>query len=230
MESSIGCISNCKKSYFSSRTRANRISTPFKLFRNPSTGKNVIMKPDTSENNSLLSADLSGRKIAVLLGAGFEDAELTDPVRTLKQAGASVTLVGMNDADKEGVAGKHGTIVKADAAIDEVGADDFDALVIPGGKGPTLLRQDERILDFTREIDRQHKPLAAICHGPQVLASAGLLEGRTATSFFTVGPEVKKAGAKFVNKPVVVDGNLITSRMPRDIPAFTDALIAALKK
>ncbi|MDO8735722.1 MAG: type 1 glutamine amidotransferase domain-containing protein, partial [Thermoleophilia bacterium] len=167
---------------------------------------------------------------AVLLASGFEDAELTDPVESLRQAGGAVTLIGMNGEDKSGVTGKRGTIVNADATIDEVSPEDFDALVIPGGRGPALLRLDERVLDFTREIDKEHKPLAAICHGPQVLVSAGLLAGRTATSFYTVSPEVKKAGARFVNRAVVVDGNLITSRMPGDIPAFTEAVISALKK
>ena len=174
--------------------------------------------------------DLSGKKVAVLFATGFEDSELTEPVAALRKAGAAVTLIGMNEADRTGVVGKHGTRVNADATIDEVRPEDFDALVIPGGRGPALLRKDERVLDFTRRFDAGGKPLAAICHGPQVLASAGLLQGRTATSFFTVGPEVKKAGAKYVNKPVVIDGNLITSRMPRDIPAFIEALMAALSK
>ncbi|MBI5871387.1 MAG: type 1 glutamine amidotransferase [Actinobacteria bacterium] len=173
---------------------------------------------------------ISGKKVAVVFATGFEDSELTEPVASLRQAGATVTLVGMNEADKAGITGKHGTRVNADATIDEVRAEDFDALMIPGGRGPALLREDERVLEFTREFDAGGKPLAAICHGPQVLASAGLLKGRTATSFFTVGPEVKKAGARFVNRPVVVDGNLITSRMPRDIPAFTEAIMAALRK
>lgn len=178
---------------------------------------------------SNMETNKTHKSVAVLLATGFEDSELTDPVAALREAGATVTLIGMSISDKEGVKGKRGTLINADATIDEVKADDFDALLIPGGKGPALLRRDERILDFTREIERQHKPLAAICHGPQVLASAGLLEGRTATSFFTVGPEIKKAGARFVNRPVVIDGNLITSRMPRDIPAFIDALLAALR-
>ncbi|MHB9112786.1 MAG: type 1 glutamine amidotransferase domain-containing protein [Thermoleophilia bacterium] len=177
-----------------------------------------------------IKSDISDRKVAVLFATGFEDSELTEPVDALRQAGATVTLVGMNDADKTGVIGKHGTRVDADATIDEVRAKDFDALVIPGGRGPALLRKNERVLDFTREFDAGGKPLAAICHGPQVLASAGILQGRTATSFFTVGPEVKKAGARYVNKPVVVDGNLITSRMPRDIPAFIDAMMSALSE
>jgi len=178
--------------------------------------------------NATGETDLQQRKVAVFLAAGFEDAELTEPVKALRDAGAAVTLIGMNQEDKRGVSGKHGTVVAADVTIDEVSAEDFDALVIPGGRGPALLRQDERILEFTRQIDRDRKPLAAICHGPQVLASAGLLEGRNATSFFTVGREVKKAGARFANKPVVVDGNLITSRMPRDIPVFIDAIFTAL--
>ncbi len=173
--------------------------------------------------------NLSGKKVAVLLATGFEDLELTEPVKALETAGASVTLVGMNREDKRGVIGKHGTIARADAAIDDVKAEDFDALVIPGGRGPAKLREDQRILDFTREIDQAHKPLAAICHGPQVLASADLLKGKTATSYFTVSREVKKAGANYVSRPVVVDGNLITSRMPRDIPVFIDAILEALQ-
>ena len=172
--------------------------------------------------------DLSGRKVALFLAAGFEDSELTEPADALKNAGAEVTIIGMVPEDKLGVSGKHGTTVKADATIDEVAAANFDALVIPGGKGPGLLRQNRRILEFTRAIDREQKPLAAICHGPQVLASANLLEGRTVTGFFTVSRELKKAGAGYRNEPVVVDGNLITSRMPKDLPAFIDALFSAL--
>ncbi|MHB8792041.1 MAG: type 1 glutamine amidotransferase domain-containing protein [Thermoleophilia bacterium] len=181
-------------------------------------------------NEAKIEPDIAGRKVAVLFATGFEDSELTEPVDALRKAGVIVTLIGMNEADKSGVVGKHGTRVDAEATIEEVKAEGFDALMIPGGRGPALLRQDERVLDFTREFDAAGKPLAAICHGPQVLASAGLLQGRTATSFFTVGPEVKKAGARYVNKPVVVDGNLITSRMPRDIPAFIDEMMNALSK
>ncbi len=174
--------------------------------------------------------DFSTKRVAVFLGPGFEDSELTEPVAALRDAGVNVTIIGMNAEDKQGVSGKHGTIVKADATIAEVSSADFDMLVIPGGRGPATLRQDPRILEFTREIDRDHKPLAAICHGPQVLASADLLRGRTATSFFTVSGEVKRAGANYVNKQVVIDDNLITSRMPRDIPAFIEAIFTALGK
>lgn len=165
------------------------------------------------------------KRAAVFLAAGFEDSELVEPVAGLRQAGVDITLVGMAVEDKQGVTGKKGTVVKADAIIAEVDPEDFDLLVIPGGKGPAKLRKNDAILDFTRAFDAAGKPIAAICHGPQVLASAGLLHGRTATSFFTVAPEVKKAGATFVNKPVVIDGNLITSRRPGDIPRFIDATL-----
>lgn len=173
--------------------------------------------------------DLTDKKVAVFLAKGYEDAELTEPVAALRKAGVRVTLIGLNPEDKKGVTGKHGTTTAADATIVEVDAADFDALVIPGGRSPGLLRQDKRILDFTREIDQEGKPLAAICHGPQVLASADLLRGRKATSFFTVRNEVRKAGGLYANKPVVIDNNLITSRMPRDIPAFIDAIFTALE-
>lgn len=172
---------------------------------------------------------LKGLKIAVFIASGFEDAELSEPVAALRDAGAGVTLIGLSETDKQGVKGKHGTVIEADATIDAVQSEDFDALVIPGGKAPSHLRRNERILEFTRKINEENKMLAAICHGPQVLASAGLLKDRNATSFFTVAPEVKKAGAHFANRPVVIDGNLITSRMPRDIPAFIDAIFKALE-
>ena len=172
---------------------------------------------------------IKDKKIAVFIAAGFEDAELTKPVAALRDAGAKVTLIGLSESDRTGVKGKHGTVVNADATIETAAPGNFDALVIPGGKAPSHLRRNERILEFTRKIDTEHKTLAAICHGPQVLASADLLEGRNATSFFTVAPEVKRAGARFANRPVVIDGNLITSRMPRDIPAFIDAIFEALE-
>ncbi|MHB0915899.1 MAG: type 1 glutamine amidotransferase domain-containing protein [Thermoleophilia bacterium] len=165
---------------------------------------------------------------AVFLAAGFEDSELVEPVAALRQAGVQVTLVGMAEEDRQGVTGKKGTVVKADVLVGEVEPEAFDLLVIPGGKGPARLRRNDAILDFTRAFDAGGKPIAAICHGPQVLASAGLLTGRTATSYFTVAREIKKAGGTFVNKPVVVDGNLITSRQPRDIPVFIETMLKSI--
>ena len=173
---------------------------------------------------------MSDKKVAVLVAPGFEDAELTDPVKTLKEAGVQVILIGLAQDDKKGVRGKRGTVVPVDATIDEVTYDGFDAVVIPGGKAPAHLRRDGRVLDFVRGFDRARKPIAAICHGPQVLVSADLLKGRQATSFFTVSREVRKAGAEYVNRAVVRDGNLITSRSPRDIPQFSSAILKALEE
>ena len=171
---------------------------------------------------------ISDKKVAVLLASGFEDHELNDPVNALREAGAGITLIGLSEEDKKGVKGKHGTVVKADTTIEKVNHADFDLLVIPGGKGPVRLRRDERVLDFVRNFDREGKPIAAICHGPQVLVSAGILKDRTATSYFSVIPEVRGAGAHFVSRSVVVDGNLITSRAVKDIPDFIDAIFDAL--
>lgn len=172
--------------------------------------------------------DRGKAKIAMIAANGFEDSELVKPLEAIREAGVSVTLIGLTDADKQGIKGKHGTVVKPDAAIDEVEADNFDAVVIPGGRSPAKLRKDRRMLDFVRAIDLAKKPVAAICHGPQVLASAGLLEGRTATSYHSVRKEVLEAGGTFLDQPVVVDGNLITSRKPADIPDFVQAFLASL--
>jgi protease I len=170
----------------------------------------------------------SKARIAMIAANGFEDSELVKPLQAIREAGFKVTLIGLSEEDKRGIKGKHGTVVELDATIDEVNADDFDAIVIPGGRSPAHLRHDQRILDFVRAIDAAEKPVAAICHGPQVLASAGLLMGRTATSYHSVRQEVLEAGAEFLDQPVVVDGNLITSRKPADIPDFVQAFLASL--
>lgn len=172
---------------------------------------------------------LKDKRVAVLAATGFEDQELVRPVEALRDSGAAVTLIGLTAADKKGIKGKKGTIVPADKVIDEVDQSDFDLLVIPGGKAPSRLRENGKVLDLVRDFDREGKTIAAICHGPQVLASADILKGRTATSYFTVAREVKKAGGDFVNKAVVVDGNLITSRQPGDIPRFIDAILSRLR-
>lgn len=173
---------------------------------------------------------LRGKKIAVLAAPGYEDSELTEPVAALSDAGAEVILIGLSAGDRQGIRGKHGTVVMADATIVDADASGFDALVIPGGKSPAHLRRDGRVLDFVRGFDNAGKPIAAICHGPQVLASAGLLRGRQATSYYKVRDEVIGAGGKYIDAPVVEDGNLITSRKPGDIPQFNAALIGRLEE
>lgn len=172
---------------------------------------------------------LTGKKVAVIFANGFEDHELKEPVEAIRDEGGEAVLIGLSGDDKDGVEGKHGTVVRADATIDEVDSGGYDMLLVPGGRGPARLRQDERVLELVRQFDQEGKPIAAICHGPEVLVSAGVLKGHTATSYFAVGDEVKRAGANFVNKPLVVDGNLITSRQVQDIPQFIGAIFNALE-
>lgn len=172
---------------------------------------------------------LSNKRAAVLVAPGFEDSELKEPTQVLKDTGVKVTIIGLIQDHKKGIKGKRGTVVAVDATIDEVNYADFDLLLIPGGKSPAQLRRDQRVLKFVRDFNNEHKPIAAICHGPQVLISAGVLKDKMATSFFTVSRELKESGAKYVSRPVVRDGNLITSRDPRDIPYFTRAILDALE-
>jgi protease I len=172
---------------------------------------------------------LSGTRVAALAAPGFEDAELTEPVSALAYAGSDVTVVALSEEDKRGLRGKRGTVVTADATIDEVEEGRFDALVIPGGKSPAHLRRDRRVLGLVQAFMDKGKLVAAICHGPQVLASAGVLGGRTATGYRSVRKEVEAAGARFLDQPVVADGNLITSRRPGDIPRFINAIVAYLE-
>jgi protease I len=170
------------------------------------------------------SAALAGRRIALLVEQEFEDSELTGPLEALRAAGATVVLVGPTaNADYTGK--KLGTIVTSDLAAGSAKTSDFDALVIPGGHAPDKMRMRHAMVDFTRDMMHAGKPVAAICHGPQVLISANALRGRTLTCWPSIAIDVKNAGGMYVDKPVVEDGNLITSRKPDDIPQFNDAII-----
>src|SRR2546425_8013110 len=169
-------------------------------------------------------AVLSGKRVALLVEEGFEDRELTGPLDALRDAGATVTLVGAT-ANTE-YRGKRGhAVVTSDLAAGSARMNDFDALVIPGGHAPDKMRMRHAMVDFTREMMDAGKPVAAICHGPQVLISANALRGRTLTCWPSIAVDVKNAGGMYVDKPVVEDGNLITSRKPDDIPMFNDAII-----
>lgn len=172
---------------------------------------------------------VSGKKVAILAAPGFEDSELVEPVKALNSKGVQTVIIGIAEDDKRKIRGKRGATVTANVTVDETDAEGFDALLIPGGKSPAHLRKDERALDFVRDFHRAGKPIAAICHGPQVLASADLLKGRKATSYVTVWREIKRAGGEYRNQPVVVDGNIITSRKPGDIPLFVQAVFDSLK-
>ena len=170
------------------------------------------------------SAALAGRRIALLVEQEFEDSELTGPLEALRAAGATVVLIGPT-AHSEYTGKKLGTVVASDIAAGSAKTSDFDALVIPGGHAPDKMRMRHAMVDFTREMMEAGKPVAAICHGPQVLISANTLRGRTLTCWPSIAIDVKNAGGMYVDKPVVEDGNLITSRKPDDIPAFNDAII-----
>jgi protease I len=173
------------------------------------------------------SAVLAGKRIALLVEQDFEDSELTGPRDALRSAGATVIVVGPT-AGSEFKGKKLGTVVVSELAAGSASMRDFDALVIPGGYAPDKMRMRHAMVDLTREAMDARKPVAAICHGPQLLISAGALRGRTLTCWPSIAIDVKNAGGLYVDKPVVEDGNLITSRKPDDIPAFNDAIIRAL--
>lgn len=166
-------------------------------------------------------------KVAVVVTDLVEDVEFVDPVDALRQAGHDVTIIGF---DKTPVTGKHGTKITIDEVIADVNPEDFDALYIPGGFSPDQLRADDRFVAFTKHFLMTNKHLAALCHGPQLMIQTGLVQGRTMTAYLTVQPDLYYAGARVEDQPVVVDGNLITSREPKDIPAFNKAFLAALAK
>jgi protease I len=170
--------------------------------------------------------NLSGKRVAVLVEDHYQDLELWYPLLRLKGAGAKVQVVGTGSATT--YKGKHGYPVDADVAADEVRAQDVDAVIIPGGYAPDRLRRYPAVLKLVRDAFEAGRIVAAICHAGWVLVSAGILKGREVTSFSAIKDDLVNAGATWVDKEVVLDGNLITSRQPLDLPAFSDAIIAAL--
>jgi protease I len=172
---------------------------------------------------------LAGRTIAMLVEEEFEDRELVGPLDALRAAGATVTIVGPTARTE--YRGKRGSaVVTADMAAGAARIADFDALVIPGGHAPDRMRMRHAMVDLARDAMQAGKPVAAICHGPQVLISANVLRGRTLTCWPSIAIDVKNAGGLYVDKPVVEDGNLITSRKPDDVPQFSEAIIRALER
>jgi protease I len=173
-----------------------------------------------------MSQELAGKKIAIFAEDLYEDMELWYPYYRLLEAGADVKIVGSGRA--ESFKSKHGYPVVPDVAIDAVRAADFDAVIIPGGYSPDQMRRKPSMVAFVRDMDQAGKPVAAICHAGWMLISAGIIKGRRATSFFSIKDDMVAAGARFVDEAVVVDGNLITSRSPKDLPQFVPAIIDAL--
>jgi protease I len=170
---------------------------------------------------------LKGKKVAILAADMFERVELEEPRKALEDAGAETEILSIHDGEIQGF--DHfdpASTVKVDKTVEEVSPDDYDALLIPGGVGnPDQLRGDENAVAFVRDFDAAGKPLAVICHGPWMLVESGVARGKTLTSWPTLETDIRNAGGEWVDKEVCVDGNLVTSRKPDDIPAFNEKMV-----
>jgi len=170
---------------------------------------------------------LKGKKVAILAADMFERVELEEPRKALEEAGAMTEVVSIHDGEIQGFdhfdpANK----IKVDKTVEEVSPDDYDALLIPGGVGnPDQLRGDENAVDFVRDFAAAQKPMAVICHGPWMLVESGVVRGRRVTSWPTLQTDIRNAGGEWVDEEVVVDGNIVTSRKPDDIPAFNREML-----
>ena len=166
---------------------------------------------------------ISDARILIIATDGFEDSELLEPRKRLLDAGAEVILASPGT---EQIKGEHGATITPDKALAEVSEADFDGLVIPGGvKNPDKLRTDDDAVDLVRDFADAGKPIGAICHGPWLLVEADVVDGIRATSWPSVRTDLSNAGADVVDEEAVTDGNIVTSRKPDDIPAFTQAFI-----
>lgn len=190
---------------------------------------------------------LRGRRIAIIVANEFEDVELLYPFVRLSEEGAEVIIIPVRAGHhprpafpEKPVTGRYGTPIPLEVFregeryvvrnLEQVDPDEIDALVIPGGYSPDALRTRREVVEFVRRLHEKGKVIAAICHGPQVLISAGIVKGRRVTAYRAVRDDLVNAGAIFVDEPVVVDGNIITARVPDDLPEFCRAIIEALEK
>jgi protease I len=172
-------------------------------------------------------SQLRGKRVAVIATDGFEESELAEPVKALREAGATVEIIsekreaiqGFKHHDK---AGK----VSVDVTLDEASPQVYDALHLPGGAlNADAMRTNSKAQQFIRAMHADHKPMSAICHAPWLLVSAGLVKGRTLTSWPTIADDIRNAGGEWVDREVVVDGSLVTSRGPKDLPAFNREMV-----
>jgi protease I len=174
-----------------------------------------------------MPGELNGKRVAILVEDQYQMHEFWYPYYRLQEAGAEVKVVGTARASSFT---SHDYTVKADLSSTEARVGDFDAVVIPGGYAPDLMRRDAQLVAFVRDMDSARKPVAAICHAGWMLVSAKVVKGRRATCFYSVRDDLEAAGALWSDEAVVVDGNLITSRVPADLPEFCKAVIAALSR
>jgi protease I len=187
----------------------------------------LIMSGPCKSIRRKMMSDLNGFRVAVLATDGFEESELTVPVRALKGAGAQVSIISLKPGEIQGVRHAEKSLrVKVDRAINDVRPDEFDAVQLPGGAlNADAMRMVPQVQSFLRAMQEAGKPFAAICHAPWELISAGIARGRKLTSYHTIQDDVRNAGASWLDQEVVVDDNWVTSRQPSDLPAFNKAMI-----
>ncbi|MFP8966952.1 type 1 glutamine amidotransferase domain-containing protein [Pokkaliibacter sp. CJK22405] len=175
---------------------------------------------------------LNRKKIAVLVTDGFEQIELTSPIKALKEAGATVDIISPKKGQVKGWKfTEWGDSFAVDKALSEANAKDYDGLVLPGGViNPDSLRTEAKAITFTQSFFSDGKPIAAICHGPQLLIETGALQGRTLTSFQSLKTDLKNAGARWEDREVVTDKGLVTSRTPEDLPAFNRKMVEEFRE
>lgn len=175
---------------------------------------------------------ISGKRVAFLVTDGFEQTELTRPIEAVREAGGVAEIISLSSDDIQGMNhAEKGDTFTVDHKVSDVKAEDYDALVLPGGvQNPDTLRMDSGAVQFVRDFFTQHKPVAAICHGPWLLVEANVVEDREITSFPSIKTDILNAGGRWVDEEVVNDAGMITSRNPDDLPAFCDALLDAVSE
>lgn len=179
----------------------------------------------------MASRNLDGMRVAILVDTDFEQVELTEPRKALEEAGASCRIVSARDEITGLAHDEKKDTFKVDIPLERARAEEFDALLVPGGAlNADRLRMIPKAQEFIRKIDQQGKPMAVICHAPWLLVSAGLAKGRRLTSYYTIQDDMRNAGAKWEDREVIVDGNLVSSRQPSDIPAFNREMIGLIVK
>ena len=179
-----------------------------------------------------MASELKGKKIAILATDGFEQAELTEPRKALDEAGAQTVVIAPKEGEIKGWNSKDwGDTVKVDKTLENANPNEYDALVLPGGvMNPDRLRMDPAAVNFVKKFVETGRTTAAICHGPWTLLEAGVLRGKTVTSWPSLKTDLKNAGANWVDQEVVTDGQFIFSRKPDDIPAFSRAIIESVSR
>jgi protease I len=176
--------------------------------------------------------NLEGKKVGILTESGFEEVELTSPKKALEQAGATVHIISPQKEKVKAWDHDHWSIeLPVDVNISQADPDNYDALMIPGGViNPDKMRLNKDCVEFARAFLEEHKPVGAICHGPQLLIETGMINGRTMTSYYSIKTDLENAGVNWEDKEVIVDNGLVTSRSPRDLEAFNSKLIEEVKE